>query len=79
MACYEETINNCNWGNAKIPKMVSIRKAAEETGLTYVLIRELCDTGRIAYLRSGRKYLVNFDSLLELLHNGERGNVKYDR
>jgi len=73
MACYEKTMQNVNQGNAQAPKMVSIRKAAEETGLTYVLIRDLCDTGCIAYLRSGRKYLVNFDSLLELLHNGEGG------
>ena len=61
---------------AEVPMMISLRKAAEETGLTYLLIRELCDSGKVAYLKSGRKYLVNYQSLLALLKNGEgRRNI----
>ena len=62
--------------NAEVPRMISLRKAAEETGLTYLLIKELCDAGKVAYLKSGRKYLVNYQSLLELLKIGEgRRNI----
>ena len=61
---------------AEVPRMISLRKAAKETGLTYLLIRELCDSGKVAYLKSGRKYLVNYQSLLALLKNGEgRRNI----
>lgn len=62
-----------------VPRMVSIREASQKTGLTYILIKELCDTGRIAYIRSGKKYLVNFDSLLGLLQRGEGGKKGYDQ
>ena len=62
--------------SAEVPRMISLRKAAGETGLTYLLIRELCDSGKVAYLKSGRKYLVNYQSLLALLKNGEgRRNI----
>ena len=65
-----------NLSGAEVPRMISLRKAAEETGLTYLLIRELCDSGKVAYLKSGRKYLVNYQSLLALLKNGEgRRNI----
>lgn len=57
--------------NYEVPRMISLRKAAGETGLTYLLIKDLCDTGRIAYLKSGRKYLVNYQSLLAFLKTGE--------
>ena len=61
---------------AEVPRMISLRKAAKETGLTYLLIRELCDSVKVAYLKSGRKYLVNYQSLLALLKNGEgRRNI----
>ena len=65
-----------NLSGAEVPRMISLRKAAEKTGLTYLLIRELCDSGKVAYLKSGRKYLVNYQSLLALLKNGEgRRNI----
>lgn len=69
-------ICRANISNIEVPRMISLRKAAEETGLTYLLIRELCDSGKVAYLKSGRKYLVNYQSLLALLKNGEgRRNI----
>ena len=69
-------ICRANISNIEVPRMISLRKAAEETGLTYLLIRELCDSGKVAYLKSGRKYLVNYQSLLALLKNVEgRRNI----
>ena len=62
-----------------VPTMVSIREASQRTGLTYILIKDLCDSGRIVYIRSGKKYLVNFDSLLRLLQQGEGGKKVHDR
>ena len=62
-----------------VPTMVSIREASQRTGLTYILIKDICDSGRIVYIRSGKKYLVNFDSLLRLLQQGEGGKKEHDR
>ena len=53
--------------SAAVPRMISLRKAAEETGLSYLLIKDLCDAGKVASLKSERRYLVNYQSLLELL------------
>ena len=64
-------IYRTNTSNNEVPKMISLRKAAGETGLTYLLIKDLCDTGKVTYLKSGRKYLVNYQSLLALLKTGE--------
>ena len=55
----------------KIPRMVTIREAAAETGLSYDYLRKLCIQGRIVYVSAGSKRLINFDELLEFLNRGE--------
>ena len=51
-----------------LPKMVSIREASKETGLTYCHLRSLCLTGRVACVRAGNtKWLINSASLAEYL------------
>lgn len=53
----------------KQPKlMVTLREAAERTGLTYCCVRRLCLSGQISYIRSGVKYFVNFERLMEFLN-----------
>ena len=55
----------------KIPRMVTIKEASAETGLSYDYLRKLCIQGRIVYIRAGAKWLINFDKLLEFLNRGE--------
>ena len=53
-----------------IPEMLTIRKAAERTGLSYDCIRKLCLQKKITFVMVGTKYLVNFGKLVDFL-NGQ--------
>lgn len=53
-----------------VPKMATLREAAELTGLSYGFLREKALTGEIVAIRAGRKFLINFDRLIDYL-NGE--------
>ena len=55
-----------------IPTMVTIRAAADQTGLSYDYIRKLCLAGKIVFVRSGSKYLINLEKLVDYLNNGEK-------
>ena len=52
-----------------IPRMVSIREAAELTGLSKICIRKLCWENKICYKRSGSKYLINLQKFSEYLND----------
>lgn len=54
----------------EIPEMVSLREASRRTGLSYDFLRALCLQGRIAFIRTGVKYLVNLGRLVDFLNNG---------
>lgn len=66
----------------KIAKMRTIKKCLQlikeidpDTAVSEWFIRQLCNSGKITYDKSGNKSLVNFDSLLDYLnqenHKGE--------
>ncbi len=55
----------------KIPTMKSISECSEIVGLAKYHVRRLVLQGKVKYVRSGSKYLVNVDSLIEYLNNGE--------
>lgn len=57
-------------GARKIPTMVTIAGASEETGLSYHYLRKLCISNQIVCIKAGRKYLINLDKLIDFL-NGE--------
>ena len=57
-----------------IPEMLTIRKAAERTGLSYDCIRKLCLQKKITFVMVGTKYLVNFGKLVDFL-NGQGTNI----
>lgn len=59
-------------GEKKVPRMEPIKTAAAESGLSYDAIRKLCLQGKITYIRSGSKYLINMDRFADFL-NGEEG------
>ncbi len=53
-----------------MPKMVTIRVAAEQTGLTYSCLRRWILEGKFPfYVRAGSKYLVNLEKLAEFLNS----------
>ncbi len=55
----------------KIPTMKSISECSEIVGLAKYHVRRLVLQGKVKYVRSGSKHLVNVDSLIEYLNNGE--------
>ena len=56
--------------NTLIPRMRTIKQTAEETGLAYNYIRNLCLQNKIVYVRAGNKYLINVDKLIDYLNTG---------
>lgn len=52
----------------KIPRMVSISKAAELTGLSYTVLRRWCLEDRIIYVKAGSHFLINLDRLIDYLN-----------
>ena len=53
-----------------MPTMVTIRAAAEQTGLTYSCLRRWILDGKFPfYVRAGSKYLVNLEKLAEFLNS----------
>lgn len=53
------------------PRMVSIKAAAEQTGLSAYYLRGLCRSGRVRYVKVGNKWLVNLGSLTAYLGSGD--------
>lgn len=54
-----------------IPTMITLRDAAKRTGLSYEYLRQLCLRNRIVHIRTGSKYLINLEKLIEFM-NGEK-------
>ena len=53
-----------------MPRMLTLREAANETGLTYSCLRRWILSGEFSYfVRSGNRYLVNMDRLAEFLNS----------
>lgn len=52
-----------------MPKMMTLREAAKETGLTYSCLRRWILSGEFTYyVKVGSRYLVNMDRLTEFLN-----------
>lgn len=51
-----------------MPRMITLREAAKETGLSYGCLRKLCLSGQIAHIRAGSKFLLNYELLAEYLN-----------
>jgi len=55
---------------AAIPKMLSIKQASAESGVSYECIRQWCIKNEIPHKKAGSKYLINADKFADYL-NGE--------
>ncbi len=51
-----------------VPRMVSLREAAKQTGLSYDFLRKAVLKNEIVHVKCGKKYLVNLDKLAEKLN-----------
>ncbi len=51
-----------------MPRMMTLKQAAEQTGLSYHCLRNLCLSGKVSHIRSGNKYMINADRLEEYLN-----------
>lgn len=54
--------------NLNIPTMLSIKQTAERTHLSETYLRKLVWENKICFVRSGRKYLINLEKLIEYLN-----------
>lgn len=55
----------------RVPRMLTLREAAKETGLSYDFLRRLCLQGKLVYIKSGAKFLLNECKLIEYLNKGD--------
>lgn len=53
-----------------MPRMCTLKECVSETGLNYEFLRKLCLQKKIVFIKSGKKYLINLDRLIDFL-NGE--------
>jgi len=56
-----------------------LRKIDPETAITSYFVRSLILEGKLRYKKSGVKYLINFDSLLEFLEIYKEGGKRNDK
>lgn len=54
------------------PTMLTIQEVADRSDRPYEYVRQLCLNGKIAYKKSGRKYLINYEKYIEYLNAGEQ-------
>ena len=58
-----------------IPEMKTISEASKIVGLAKYHIRKLVLQGKVKFVRSGVKYLLNMDSLINYLNNDDDATV----
>lgn len=57
------------------PQMLSIAQTAKVIGLAKHHVRQLVLQDKVKYVRSGVKYLLNLNSLINYLNNGDNTTV----
>lgn len=59
-----------------IPTMKSINECASIVGLAKYYVRQLVLQNKVKYVMAGKKYLINLQSLLDYLNNGEKAEAE---
>ena len=57
--------------NFEVPTFKTIAETSEFIGLSQYFVRKLIINQKIKYIKSGSKYLINIQSLIQFLQNGE--------
>lgn len=60
--------------NKNFPQMETINEASKISGLAKYRIRQMVLQNKVKYVRAGKKYLINIESLIDYLNNGEMIN-----
>ncbi len=60
-----------DFSGVKFPRMIPLQTLADESGISYKALWQLCKQNKIVYIKSGNKYLVNVDKFIEYLNTGE--------
>ena len=58
-----------------IPTMLTIGEVAERTGLAKHYVRKLVLDNQIHYIKAGRKYLINYEKLIQYLDSQQINSV----
>lgn len=53
-----------------IPKLLTVRQCSKKLNISYQFIDQLIKQNKIVYFQSGKKRLINFDSLCNYLKDG---------
>ena len=64
----ENTKNTNNNIIEFIPCMLTIKEVALRTGLSQSFIRKLCKNNEIVFVKSGKKYLINYNKFIDFLN-----------
>ena len=67
----EQKSIEANESKHNAPFMLSIREAANRSGMSYDSIRKLCLAGKIRFIRCGSKYLINYPLFVKYLNGDE--------
>lgn len=51
-----------------VPTMLSIRECAKRTNLSETFLRKLVWENQITYVKTGKKYLINLEKLVDYLN-----------
>ena len=63
-----------------LPHYIKLQEASDKTGLSYYQLREMVLQGKVAYIKSGVKFLVNEQALCDYLSQMEqRDGAENDR
>lgn len=55
-----------------VPRMVTIRQLARQTGVSEYAIRRMCKNREITFIKTGTKYLINFNMFVDFLNGGQQ-------
>ena len=64
--------------NFTVPVFKTINEMAEFTGLAKYQIRKIVKSGKVKYIKAGVKFLINLESFLEYLDNGDNEKTTQD-
>ena len=58
------------------PKMLKISDASVQSGLSPYALRKLCRTGKVRFVSSGNRWLINADSLAAFLEGDDPAELE---
>ena len=62
--------------SSNLPEMKTINEVSLITGLAKYHVRKMVLNNKVKYIMAGKKYLINFNSLLDYLNHGDNENMK---